>query len=93
MMSPESLAPQIFSRAWAVGLQTVRDKAICSFEHMTLIPNLSPSFYALSCQELRRDMEIILQIGLSRLLADGEVKTGPCGYSMASANCGSFPKG
>ncbi|MCQ1774453.1 hypothetical protein NOI24_24380 [Neorhizobium galegae] len=92
MMSPESLAPQLFSRAWAVGLQTVREKAICSFEHMTVIPNLSLSSYKLSCPELRSDMEIILQIGLSRLLADGEVKTGPAGYSMASANCGLFPK-
>ncbi|WP_037082637.1 hypothetical protein [Neorhizobium vignae] len=89
MMSPESLAPEIFTRAWAVGLQTVREKAICSFDHMTVIPNLSPSFYAISCQELRSDMELVLQIGLSRLLADGEVKTGPDGYSMASANAGS----
>jgi len=83
-MSPETLEPKIFSRAWAVGLLTVREKAINSLEHLALIPNLTASFYTLSSPNLKIDMEIILQIGLSRLLADGEVKTGRAGYSIAS---------
>lgn len=79
-MSPETLEPKSFSRAWAVGLLTVREKAISSLEHLTLIPNLTASFYALSCPNLKTDIEIILQIGLSRLLADGEVKTARAGF-------------
>lgn len=72
-MADDTLTPELFEAAWMAGVAAVEDERIDALRHLIAISAPTIERYRSTQGDLRREMDQVLEIGLSKLQRSGEV--------------------
>jgi hypothetical protein len=71
-MAVDTRTPELFDAAWAAGVAAVEDERIDVLRHLIAISAPTIERYRSTEGDLRREMDQVLEIGLSKLQRSGE---------------------
>lgn len=71
-MAADTLTPELFEAAWVAGVAAVDDERIDALRHLLAISAPTIERYRSTKGDLRREMDQLLEIGLSKLQRSGE---------------------
>jgi hypothetical protein len=71
-MAADTLTPELFKAAWVAGVAAVDDERIDALRHLLAISAPTIERYRSTKGDLRREMDQLLEIGLSKLQRSGE---------------------
>jgi hypothetical protein len=72
-VADDTLTPELFEAAWMAGVAAVEDERIDALRHLIAISAPTIERYRSTQGDLRREMDQVLEIGLSKLQRSGEV--------------------
>jgi hypothetical protein len=71
-VADDTLTPELFEAAWMAGVAAVEDERIDALRHLIAISAPTIERYRSTEGDLRREMDQVLEIGLSKLQRSGE---------------------